>query len=56
MSKNDNAWQALFQEESILETINKDGCFYITSERINKKREARLMTKFDHQVQLPKLF
>jgi hypothetical protein len=55
-SKNDAAWQALFQEEDVLSTIERDGCFYISSEKINKKREARLMTKFDHQVQLPKLF
>lgn len=55
-SKNDIAWQAIFQEEDVLNAIERDGCFYISSEKINKKREARLMTKFDHQVQLPKLF
>lgn len=56
LSRNDGAWQALFQEEDVLHTIERDGCFYISSEKINKKREARLMTKFDHQVQLPRLF
>lgn len=55
-SKNDIAWQAIFQEESILENIERDGCFYISSEKINKKREARLMTKFDHQFQLSQPF
>ncbi|WP_026097365.1 type II restriction enzyme [Baaleninema simplex] len=56
LSKNDNAWQELFQEENILDRIEKEGCFYISSEKINKKRESRLMTKFDRQVQLPKIF
>lgn len=56
LSKNDIAWQAIFTEESILETIAQTGYFCISSETINRKREARLMTKFDHQVQLPKPF
>ena len=56
LSKNDAAWQAIFQEEDIISSIQRDGYFYISSEKINKHREARLMTKFDHQVQLPKIF
>ena len=56
LSKNDAAWQAIFQEEDIISSIQRDGYFYISSEKINKYREARLMTKFDHQVQLPKIF
>jgi hypothetical protein len=55
-SKNDIAWQAIFQEEDIISSIQRDGYFYISSEKINKRREARLMTKFDHHVQLPKIF
>ena len=54
--KNDIAWEILFQEESILENIERDGYFFISSERINQEREARLMTKFDHKAQLPQLF
>lgn len=56
LSKNDIAWQVLFREENILDNIEKEGCFYISSTRINEEREARLMTKFDHKVQLPRLF
>lgn len=55
-SKNDRAWEILFNEENILEKINQDGLFYISSARINEQREARLMAKFDHVVQLPKIF
>ena len=55
-TKNDDAWNELFEEESILKNIKRDGFYYISSKIINKKREARLMTKFDHQVQLPRIF
>ncbi len=55
-SRNDSAWQALFEEQKILEAIEREGRFYISSEIINQERESRLMTKFDHQVQLPRLF
>ena len=34
----------------------KDGHIEITATKINEFREARLMTKFDHKSQLPKLF
>lgn len=54
--KNDQAWKTLFHEEKILENIEKYGYFQISSERINQEREARLMTKFDHQFQRPKIF
>ena len=56
LSKNDRAWERIFQEEHVLDNIEQDGYFYISSERINKEREARLMAKFDHQFQLPKIF
>lgn len=56
LSKNDQAWQSLFEQENILEQIQKNGFVYISSQRINEIREARLMTKFDHQFQLPKPF
>jgi hypothetical protein len=55
-SKNDRAWQILFDEEKILENIGQQGYFYIASSTINKYRESRLMTKFDHETQLLKLF
>ena len=55
-SKNDVAWEALFEKYQILSHINKDDSFNISSTQINEFREARLMTKFDHRCHLPKLF
>lgn len=56
MNKNDPAWEKLFTEHDILAKVSASGCFEITSEQINKYRESRLMTKFDHVSNLPKLF
>lgn len=55
-TKNDIAWNSLFDKHKILEQVSKDGFFEITSKQINEFREARLMTKFDHRSQLPKIF
>lgn len=55
-SKNDIAWQSIFDKYKITDRILMDGHFEITATQINKYREARLMTKFDHKSQLPKLF
>ncbi len=55
-SKNDQAWEIIFEEEQILNLIARRGFFQISSTRINQQREARLMTKFDHAVQLPQIF
>jgi hypothetical protein len=55
-TKNDVAWEKLFAEHKILERIDTDGIFYIRSEEINRYREARLMAKFDHENNLPKIF
>jgi hypothetical protein len=55
-SKNDIAWQSIFDKHKIIQRILKDGHFEITATEINKFREARLMTKFDHKSQLPRLF
>lgn len=54
--KNNVSWEILFEEEKIIEHIERDGFFDISSSKINEQREARLMTKFDHAVQLPKIF
>lgn len=48
-TKNDDAWEKLFEKYRIIEKINKEGKFEITSAQINEFREARLMTKFDHK-------
>ena len=55
-TKNDEAWEKLFDEHDILSKVNRNGHFIIDSEQIKKYRESRLMTKFDHSVNLPKLF
>jgi hypothetical protein len=55
-SKNDIAWESLFETHNILEEINKNGVYKISAKAINTKREARLMTKFDHHIQLPSIF
>ncbi len=55
-SKNDLAWEQIFGKYQIITTIEKSSCFKISSNQINEFREARLMTKFDHRSQLPKLF
>jgi hypothetical protein len=55
-SKNDKAWQLIFDKYQIKDKISKEGHFEITARKINEFREARLMTKFDHKSQLPRLF
>ena len=55
-TKNDIAWSKLFEKHKIIEKINENDKFFINSTQINEFREARLMTKFDHKSQLPKLF
>lgn len=55
-TKNGRAWKKLFEKYNILGNIEKNGIFQITSSQINEFREARLMTKFDHKKNLPKLF
>ena len=55
-SKNDLAWEQIFDKHNIIEKVFKDGHINISSKDINIFREARLMTKFDHKSQLPKLF
>ncbi|MDR0769185.1 MAG: transcriptional regulator [Dysgonamonadaceae bacterium] len=54
--KNDIAWKQIFEKHQILYKIESKGHASISSADINKYREARLMTKFDHRSQLPKLF
>lgn len=55
-SKNEKAWELLADELDIIKKVKKDGVFNISAKEINKYREARLMTKFDHSSNLPKLF
>ena len=55
-SKNDVAWNRIFNDFDIINTVKNKGSFEITSSTINRYREARLMTKFDYYSQLPKIF
>lgn len=56
MGLNDTAWEILFARHNILDEINRNGVFRITADQIKVEREPRLMTKFDHKVNLPKIF
>ena len=56
MGLNDEAWKEIFEKHNILETIDKDGHAFITAKDIREFREPRLMAKFDHKINLPKLF
>lgn len=55
-TKNDIAWEKIFERYCILDKLAKKERVSISSMEINQFREARLMTKFDHRSQLPKLF
>ena len=55
-SKNDLAWGKIFEKYKILYEVLRIGHVEISATKINEFREARLMTKFDHKSQLPKLF
>ena len=52
-TKNEYAWENLFNELKILENIERNGYFEINSGQINRVRQARLMTKFDQSHLLP---
>ena len=53
---NEEAWERLFDKYHILRWIDTKGFFTISASQIREFREARLMAKFDHSVNLPKLF
>lgn len=55
-SKNDEAWESIFEKYHILDKLANNAYVSISSADINKFREARLMTKFDHRSQLPQKF
>ena len=55
---NDIAWKKIFEEYYIMTKLEKSDHVIISAKNIGKigGREPRLMTKFDHKLQLPKLF
>ena len=56
MGRNDDAWAQLFDRYSILDEVRANSCFFISADQIRQYREPRLMTKFDHIVNLPAVF
>lgn len=55
-SLNDIAWEQLFNKYNILRHIENDGFFNISATQMKEFREPRLLAKFDHTINLPKLF
>ena len=55
-SQNDAAWESLFNEYDILGQIDRNDQFVISAAQIKKYREPRLMAKFDHNINLPRIF
>jgi hypothetical protein len=55
-TKNDAAWDTLFKRHNIIAEINRSGVYEISAKEIGKEREARLATKFDHRINLPRIF
>ncbi len=55
-TKNDRAWEELFSKYHILNEINTGGQYVIGASAIKEYREPRLMAKFDHSINLPRVF
>lgn len=55
-TKNDIAWMKLFDKYNIMNRLKAEGFYIIKANQINEFREARLMTKFDHKINLPQIF
>lgn len=56
MGVNDAAWELLFERHNIADALERDGLYRISADQIRAVREPRLMTKFDHAVNLPRIF
>ena len=55
-SLNDVAWEQLFEKYNILSKIECEELYNISATQIKEFREPRLMAKFDHVVNLPRVF
>lgn len=55
-TKNDSAWKKIFEKHDVLKKIERNGIFKISENEIREFREPRLMVKFDHKLNLPKIF
>ncbi len=51
----DEAWKKVFERLPVLETLERDGIFYVTADELkaNGGREPRLMAKVDTLAQRP---
>jgi hypothetical protein len=50
-SKNDLAWEKIFEKHKIIERILNEGRIEISATKINEFREARLIELFQHDNQ-----
>lgn len=55
-SQKDKAWRTLFLKYNILEKVKQEGKFHISIEQIRQYQESKIITKFDHQNNLPEVF
>ena len=55
-NKNDTAWIKIFDKYNVLSRVANHGSFKISADQIKEFREPRLMAKFDHKINLPKIF
>ncbi len=55
-TKNDEAWESLFEKYKILEEIEEHNLYNIEAKKIKEFREPRLMAKIDYKSQLPNIF
>lgn len=49
----EEAWNILLNKYNIVQEVEQNGIFYITSSQINDYKEARLMAKWDTSESLP---
>lgn len=56
MGITDKSWEILFDRHRIVQGVQQNGIFEITAKQIKEVREPRLMAKFDHYSNLPKIF
>ncbi len=56
LTQNDIAWNTLFERFNILDEVHRQGRYVISANDIKQEREPRLMSKFDHSINLPKIF
>ena len=55
-TKNDEAWDKLFEKYNIVSEVSENGYFFISASQIKEFREPRLMVKFDNLLYKPKKF